>query len=83
MKLHAFMTAPELAGQEFSGSSWATWRIVTRLIDGDARLLNPDEQALALQLTGRTVLPTVAPKEVYVGAGRRSGKSRFGALVAV
>ena len=82
MKLHEFMTTPALAGQEFSGPSWATWRVIARLIDGDAHLLTAEEQALALRLTGRTVLPSIAPREVYVGAGRRSGKSRFGALVA-
>ncbi len=76
------MTSPELAGAEFSGPSWSTWRVIARLIDGDAHLLSAEEQALALALTGRTVLPSVAPREVYVGAGRRSGKSRFGALVA-
>ena len=76
------MTTPALAGAEFSGPSWATWRVIARLIDGDAALLTPEEQALALELTGRTVLPTVAPRELYIGAGRRSGKSRFGSLVA-
>ena len=83
MKLHTFMTMPELAGAEFSAPSWSTWRVIARLIDGDAALLNADEQALALKLTGRTKLPTAAPREVYIGAGRRSGKSRFGALCAV
>jgi hypothetical protein len=82
VKLFAFMTTPALAGAEFSGPSWATWRVIARLIDGDAHLLTAEEHALALKLTGRTVLPTVAPREVYVGAGRRSGKSRFGSLVA-
>ena len=82
MKLHQFMTTPDLAGPEFSGPTWATWRVIARLIDGDAALLTPDEQALALRLTGRTKLPTEAPREVYIGAGRRGGKSRFGALVA-
>ena len=82
MKLHDFMTTPALAGAEFSGPSWATWRMIARLIDGDAQLLTPEEQALALELTGRTVLPSAAPRELYIGAGRRSGKSRFGSLVA-
>ena len=82
MKLHAFMTTPELAGGEFSGRSWSSWRVIARLIDGDAQLLTREDQALALQLTGRTVLPRMAPREVYVGAGRRSGKSRFSALVS-
>lgn len=76
------MTTPRLAGKEFSGPSWSTWRIIARLIDGDGHLLTPEERDVALRLTGRTVLPTVAPREVYVGAGRRGGKSRFESLVA-
>ena len=75
------MTNPDLAGAEFSEPSWSTWRIIARLIDGDAALLTPEEQALALQLTGRTRLPSSPPREVFIGAGRRSGKTRFGALV--
>jgi hypothetical protein len=82
MKLFDFMTNRKLAGPEFSGPTWAPWRIIARLIDGDAQLLMAEEQELTLRLTGRTVLPTAAPRELYVGAGRRSGKSRFGALVA-
>ncbi|MHB8811691.1 MAG: hypothetical protein ACYDAE_00310 [Steroidobacteraceae bacterium] len=82
MKLHKFMTTPSLAGKEFCGPSWSTWRIIARLIDGDADKLTGAERETALRLTGRTVLPTVAPREVFIGAGRRGGKSRFGALVA-
>ena len=82
MKLYDFMTNPELAGREFCGPSWSTWRVIARLIDGDGALLSAEDQGLALQLTGRAKLPTVAPREVYIGAGRRSGKTRFGALVA-
>jgi hypothetical protein len=82
MKLHEFMTTPALAGPEFSGPTWSTWRVIARLIDGDAHLLTADEQTLALKLTGRTKLPTTAPREMYVGAGRRGGKSRFGSVVA-
>jgi hypothetical protein len=82
VKLHDFMTDARLAGEEFLRDSWRAWRVIARLIDGDAHLLNADEQQLVLKLTGRTKLPTAAPREVYVGAGRRSGKSRFGALVS-
>ena len=83
MKLHAFMQNADLAGPEFAGPNWATLRVIARLIDGDAALLTDDEKALALKLTGRTVLPTEAPREIFIGAGRRGGKSRFGSLVAV
>jgi hypothetical protein len=83
IKLHTFMCTPELAGTEFSGDSWAVWRCVARLIDGDAHLLSEAERELVLRLTGRTTLPTAAPDQLAVGAGRRSGKSRFCALMAV
>jgi hypothetical protein len=83
VKLFDFMTTSALAGAEFSGPSWSVWRLIARLIDGDAQLLNAEEHALALRLTGRTTLPSVAPKEIFVAAGRRGGKSRFAALVSV
>jgi Terminase large subunit, T4likevirus-type, N-terminal len=76
------MNTPELAGAEFGGLSWAAWRCIARLIDGDAHLLGDADRELALRLTGRTALPTAAPDELAVGAGRRSGKSRFCALAA-
>ncbi|MGH8328166.1 MAG: hypothetical protein ACRET2_15540, partial [Steroidobacteraceae bacterium] len=82
MKLHAYMTSRRLLGKEFSRPSWATWRMIARLIDGDARLLSRSDRELALRLTGRMTLPATAPREVYIGAGRRGGKSRFGSLVA-
>jgi hypothetical protein len=82
MKLHGFMCNARLAGREFSAPSWSAWRCIARLIDGDADLLSAEERALALKLTGRSVLPTTAPREVFIGAGRRSGKSRFESLAA-
>lgn len=82
MKLHEFMLTPSLAGEEFSEPSWSTWRIVARLIDGDAALLTDAEREVALRLTGRSVLPTTKPREVFIAAGRRGGKSKFAALVA-
>jgi hypothetical protein len=77
MKFWEFITSRDLVGEEFLGDSWATWRIIARLFDGDAALLNDDERAIALRLTGRTTLPTRPPDTLVVGAGRRSGKSRF------
>jgi hypothetical protein len=82
MKLHTFMTTPDLVGREFLGPTWRAWRAIARLVDGDAHLLDEEDQALALRLTGRTTLPTSAPAEMAVGAGRRSGKSRFCGVAA-
>ena len=83
MKLYDFMHAPALCGDAFADPSWDTWRIIARLYDGDAALLTPDQQAIARQLLGREQLPTEAPRELFIGAGRRSGKTRFDSLLAV
>jgi hypothetical protein len=81
VKLHDFMTNQDLVGDEFLADSWSTWRCVARLIDGDAHLLSEEDQELALQLTGRTELPTSAPDEVVAGPSRGSGKSRFCGII--
>ena len=75
------MVNADFCGDEFLGDSWGAWRVIARLIDGDAQLLTADQRALALRLTGRTTLPALPPGELFVGAGRRSGKSRFTAIV--
>lgn len=83
MKLYDFMMNPTLCGLEFRHKSWSTWRIVARLYDGDAALLTPEECVIARQLIGREALPTDPPRELFIGAGRRSGKTRFDAVLAV
>lgn len=83
MKLFAFMHDQALCGTAFADASWDTWRIIARLYDGDAALLTPQQQAVACKLIGREQLPTEAPRELFIGAGRRSGKTRFDALLAV
>ncbi len=80
MKFFDFIMTPELCGPEFSAPSWSPWRVIARLFDGDAHLLNEEERALALRLTGRTVLPVKRPDILVVGAGRRSGKSQIAGL---
>jgi hypothetical protein len=81
MKLHAFMTSPDLCGTEFLGESWRAWRIIARLYDGDAALLTPEEQTIARELTGLDELPGEAPGEIFIGAGRRSGKTRVVSVI--
>jgi hypothetical protein len=83
MKLHTFMTSPDLCGNEFTAPSWASWRIVARLFDGDSALLTAAEMELAKALTGRQTFPTTAPPQLFIGAGRRSGKTRFASMFAV
>jgi hypothetical protein len=83
MKLYDFMHDPELCAATFAGQSWDTWRVVARLWDGDAALLTLEEQKVASQLIGGQPLPSSAPQELVIGAGRRSGKTRFDALLGV
>jgi hypothetical protein len=83
VKLFDFMVDPRFCGDEFTGPSWASWRIVARLFDGDSALLTASEMELAKALTGRQTFPTTAPPELFIGAGRRSGKTRFASMLAV
>lgn len=83
MKLYDFMLNPDLCGDEFRGESWAAWRTVARLWDGDAHLLSEAEREVARQLLGCEQLPAGAPEEMLLGAGRRSGKTRFEGAAAV
>jgi hypothetical protein len=89
VKLYDFMHAKDLCGEAFTDASWDTWRIIARLYDGDSQLLSAKQKAIAERLLGydkfeiRPALPTTPPSELYIGAGRRSGKTRFDALLAV
>jgi len=83
MKLFDFMTNPDLCGSEFLGDSWAGHRIIARLYDGDAACLTVEEQVIARELTGLDVLPDEPPSELYIGAGRRSGKTRLVSVIAM
>lgn len=73
---------PELFASHFRGPSWAGWKVFL-----SARTAEPmDEAALAIyrQCTGRTTAPTTAPfSEACLVVGRRGGKSRVLALIAV
>lgn len=77
------MTRPSLCGEEFLGDSWSAHRVMARLYDGDAELLDAEQAALALKITGRSTLPTEAPQVLGIGAGRRSGKSRLTSVIGV
>jgi hypothetical protein len=83
VKLYDFMQDAALCGTAFADPSWDSWRVIARLYDGDAALLTAEETVLARKLIGREELPNEAPRELFVGAGRRSGKTRFDSLLAV
>src|SRR5262245_1676404 len=65
----------------FRGRSWDSWRVVARAMDG-ARLTG-SELELWKEHTGRSIGPSAPARELWLACGRRSGKSRFAALLAV
>jgi phage terminase large subunit-like protein len=65
-----------------NGSSWASWSVVAKALDGQGTMFTAEEQALFEQCTGRTRVPTERPREFVGIMGRRSGKSRFAGAVA-
>jgi hypothetical protein len=85
MKFYAFLTTPELCGDEFTGESWAVHReVIARLWDGDTHLIPREYHSIACQLLGTETLPEPGePAEMYLAFGRRSGKTRLEAAAAV
>jgi hypothetical protein len=78
-----FLIDPALSGGLFAGDSWAAWRdAFACALDG---LVPPTATAADLirTCTGRTTLPTQRAREVWCAAGRRSGKTRIAAALAV
>jgi hypothetical protein len=61
--------------------SWATWFAILAAIF--ALPMNAEQQRLYETVSGRTEIPTDVAKEVWLVLGRRGGKSRILALIAV
>ena len=72
---------PNLFGRHFRGASWAAWKVFLAALFAEAA----DEAGLAVyrERTGRTAWPTAPFTEAAVIVGRRGGKSRTLALIAV
>src|SRR2546425_5165219 len=66
---------------EFAAPSWATWRVCLKALFGLP--LAPDELPVFERHTGRSAAPTTPVREGWLVCGRRSGKSRIAALIAV
>ena len=76
------MMDPQLFGGTFAGSSWDAWRVLLKAAFGLGLAL-PWEHQLYRRCTGRSVVPTTQVRELWMPTGRRGGKSRVMALVAV
>src|SRR2546426_9292448 len=76
------MSAPSIFGRAFGdGVSWAAWRACLKAIFGLP--MTPAELAIFQACTGRTTAPTEQAREAWLAIGRRGGKSRIAALIAV
>ena len=70
-----------LFGPFFKGDSWEPWIVALKAIFGLP--MDESEVALFVQHTGRETPPTVQSREFWAVIGRRGGKSRVAALIAV
>jgi hypothetical protein len=71
---------PQLFAPHFAGDTWEPWKALLRAISGLP--LSESDHALFASLTGRTEAPREPSREVWIAAGRRSGKSRIAAACA-
>jgi hypothetical protein len=76
------LSDPSLFGARFAPpATWATWTVVLKSLF--ALPMTPDEAAIYTRHTGRSLPPTSPAREAWLVVGRRGGKSRVAALVAV
>ena len=61
--------------------SWAVWLVVLKAVF--VLPMTAAERALYARHTGRQTPPATPPSEVFIAAGRRSGKSFMAALIAI
>ena len=74
------MDRADIFGPFFRGPSFDNWRVVLKAIFAEP--MSPDELAVYTKYTGRTTAPEKPFTEAALVMGRRSGKTRFMALIA-
>ena len=72
---------PNLFGPHFKGASWSRWKVFLAALFAEPP--GPGDLEVYRELTGRTSWPTEPLTEAAVIVGRRGGKSRTLALIAV
>jgi hypothetical protein len=81
ISLRRALSDPQLLGNVLPGESWRPWRVL--LIAAMGEPLLGDERALFKKLTGREREPLQRVEELAAVVGRRGGKSRAMATLAV
>src|SRR5438876_1100609 len=72
---------PELFGEVFPATSWQAWTAFGKAVFGEP--MTAKEHAIFQQCTRRQAPPDGGAREAYAVVGRRGGKTRFAAAVAV
>ncbi len=75
------MTDPALFGRWFTGPTWQAWRVFLAALFGLP--LSEGDAALYHRCTGRTRPQSARALEAFMVVGRRGGKSRIAALIAL
>ena len=75
------LTDPNLFGRWFHGESWGAWKAF--LASLFALPMSEDQLAVYRAATGRQAAPAAPAREAWVVVGRRGGKSRMAAAIAV
>jgi hypothetical protein len=81
MTLLEALRDPNLFGRHFKGQSWKAWRVFLAALFAEA--LPGDDLAVYRTCTGREAWPQAPFTEAALIVGRRGGKSRTLALIAV
>lgn len=80
--MRAALGDPDLLGGILAGESWRPWRVMLIAVMGEP--LDQDEQDTFRHLTGgREYVPGERVEEFWAVVGRRSGKTRAAAVLAV
>ena len=74
---------PALFGSVLTGPSWSPWRRCAATVFGITDGLTPGDRRFIRRRLGGCAVPRAQAQEAWLVIGRRGGKSRFAALVAV
>jgi hypothetical protein len=81
MTMRRALSDPALLGKVLEGDSWKPWRTILVAMMGEA--LTEDERVIFTRLTGRPSEPLEPVDEFWGIVGRRGGKSRSAAVLAI
>ncbi len=77
------MRDPALFGPSFPSHSWSPWRCCAAALFGLPQELSADDHTFIQHCLGGRSVPSHPVREGWLVIGRRGGKSRFAALVAI